>query len=165
MTHIYVCKCNFNTSRNLWQTDQPTDGFAGWKGSYTSNNHYVQKKWCFLTIPPSPILQYLMNAPYMYIQASSVRKDVCSSSLNSVYRVFIKYCVFFSRIFESLPPLPRQHSAAFGCTKIQQPIGVTVHSHCVESFEGLLKRCRRWRGCSELWKNTIFPEHPVLLIS
>ena len=26
--------------------------------------------------------------------------------------------VFFSRILESLPPLPRQHSAAIGCTKI-----------------------------------------------
>ena len=37
----------------------------------------------------------------------------------------------------------------------------TVHSHSVESFEGLLQRCRRGRGRSELWKNTIFPEHPV----
>ena len=36
-------------------------------------------------------------------------------------RVFIKYCVFFSRILESLPPLPRQHSAAaIGCTKNYQ---------------------------------------------
>ena len=57
---------------------------------------------------------------------------------------------FFPRILESLPPLPRQHSAAIGCTKNCQPIGVTVHSHCVESFEGLLQRCRRGRGCSEL---------------
>ena len=73
------------------------------------------------------------------------------------YRVFIKYCVFL-RVLESLPALPRQHSAAIGCTKNYQPIGVTVHSHCVESFEGLLQR---GRGCSELWKNTIFPEHPV----
>ena len=39
---------------------------------------------------------------------------------------------------------------------------VTVPSHFVESFEGLLQRCRWWgRGCKELWKNTIFPEHPV----
>ena len=44
-----------------------------------------------------------------------------------LYRVFIKYCVFFPRILESLPPLPRQHSAAIGCTKNYQPIGVTVH--------------------------------------
>ena len=78
------------------------------------------------------------------------------------YRVFIKYCgFFFPRIVESLSPLPRQLSAAIGFTKNCQPIGVTVHSRCVESFEGLLQRCRRGRGCSELWKNTIFPEHPV----
>ena len=69
--------------------------------------------------------------------------------------------VFCPRILEILPPLPRQLSAAIGCTKNYQPIGVTVHSHCVESFEGLLQRCRRGRGCSELWKNTFFPEHPV----
>ena len=101
----------------------------------------------------------------------------------SIYRVFIKYCVFsknsqnyqstgcsldivfFPRILESLPSLHRQHSTAIGCTKKYKPIGVTVHSHCVESFEGLLQRCRRGRGCSELWRNTlIFPEHPVVLV-
>ena len=69
--------------------------------------------------------------------------------------------VFCPSILEILPPLPRQLSAAIGCTKNYQPIGVTVHSHCLKSFEGLLQRCRRGRGCSELWKNTIFPEHPV----
>ena len=69
--------------------------------------------------------------------------------------------VFFPRILESLPPLPRQHSAAIGCTKNCTPIGVTVHSLWVESIEGLLQRCKRERGCSELWKNTFFPEHPV----
>ena len=63
---------------------------------------------------------------------------------------------FFPRVLESLPPLPRQHSAAIGCTKSYQPIGVTVHSHCVESFEGLLQRCRLGRGCSELWKTQFF---------
>ena len=45
--------------------------------------------------------------------------------------VFIEYCVF-PRILESLPPLPRQHKAAIGCTKNYQPEGVTVNSHCVE---------------------------------
>ena len=73
-----------------------------------------------------------------------------------IYNVFIKYCFFSPRILERLPPLPRQHSAAIGCTQNYQPIGVTVHSHCVESFEGLLQPCRRGRGCSELGKNTIF---------
>ena len=47
--------------------------------------------------------------------------------------------VFFPRTLESLPLPPRQHSAAIGCTKNYQPIGVTVHSHCVESFEGFLQ--------------------------
>ena len=54
--------------------------------------------------------------------------------------MFIKYC-YFLRILESLRPFPRQHSAAIGCTKNYQPIGVTVLSHCVDSFEGLLQRC------------------------
>ena len=58
--------------------------------------------------------------------------------------------VFFFKNFESLPSLPRHHSAAIGCTKKDHPIVVSVHSHCVESFEGLLQRCRRGRGCSEL---------------
>ena len=74
--------------------------------------------------------------------------------------MFIKYFFFFFKN-SRLSPLPRQHSAAIGCTKKYQPIGMTVHSHCVESFEILLQRCRRGRGCSKLWKNTIFPEHPV----
>ena len=61
-------------------------------------------------------------------------------SLRPVNRVFIKYCVFFSRILESLPTLPRQHSTSIGCKKNYQPIGLTVHSHCVQSFENLLQR-------------------------
>ena len=32
-------------------------------------------------------------------------------------------CFFIPRILERLPPI------AFGCTKNDQPIGVTVHSH------------------------------------
>ena len=39
--------------------------------------------------------------------------------------------VFFPRILEKLPSLPREQSAAIGCTKNFQPIGVTVHSYCV----------------------------------
>ena len=63
--------------------------------------------------------------------------------------------VFFPKILESLPPLPRQHSADIGCSKNYQPIGVTVHSHYVESDVGkggVPVNCE---------KNTIFPEHPV----
>ena len=91
-----------------------------------------------------------MGAKYIIIPGSSNLQNI---------RFFLEiHCctgcslniVFFSRVLESLPPLPRQHSAAIGCTKNYQPIGVTVNSHCVESFEGLLQRCRLGRGCSEL---------------
>ena len=68
--------------------------------------------------------------------------------------------VFFSRSLESLPPHPHQHSAAIGCTKYYQPIGVTVHSHCIESFEGVYSEGGIAVNCE---KNTIFPEHPVIL--
>ena len=69
---------------------------------------------------------------------------------------------FFARSLESLPPLPRQHSAAIGCTKKYQPKGLTVQSHYIESIEGLLQRCMRGRGCNNFEKkHTIFPEHPV----
>ena len=52
-----------------------------------------------------------------------------------MYRIFIKYCGFF----------------AIGCT-----IGVTVHSHCVESFEGLLLRCRGEEGVAVNCENTLY---------
>ena len=65
---------------------------------------------------------------------------------------------FFPRIFESLPPLPRQHSAAIGCTKNGTK---KVHSYCVESSEGLLQRRRRGRGCSAFRKKHNVSEHPV----
>ena len=68
-----------------------------------------------------------------------------------MYRVLIKYCVFSKKL---------PHLAAIGRTKYYQPIGVAVHSHCVESFEGFLQRCRRGRGCSELWKKIIFSWTP-----
>ena len=40
--------------------------------------------------------------------------------------------------------------------KIYQQIGVTVHSHSVESFGGLSQRCKRGSGCGELWKKPQF---------
>ena len=70
------------------------------------------------------------------------------------------YCVFFKN-FRKIATSP----SPIGCTKNYQSIGVTVNSHCVESFEGRLQRCRWGRGCSELWKSTIFPGHPVLKYS
>ena len=42
------------------------------------------------------------------------------------------------------------------------PSPVTVHSYCVESYEGLSQRCRRTRAFAvNCEKNTIFLEHPV----
>ena len=75
----------------------------------------------------------------------------------SVYGVFIKYCVFFQRILESLPPLLRQHTAAIGCTQNYQPIRVTVHSYCVVSYTvvgegGVAVNCEK----THFFLNTLF---------
>ena len=118
-------------------------------GARTITNRFIEDKLCFSASVSLMINQY--DNGKKHIKDSYYHWDtVCSLNI-----------VFLSKILESLPPLPRQHSAAICCTKNYQPIGVTVHSHCVDGFEGLLKRCRRGRGCSELWKNTIFPEHLV----
>ena len=74
---------------------------------------------------------------FSLVQVERSHKE--NSLLNTIFP-FVKVCtgcslniVFsFPRILESMPPLPRQHSAVIGCT-----IGVTVRSHYVESFEGL----------------------------
>ena len=47
---------------------------------------------------------------------------------------------------ESLAPLPCQHSAAIGLKKKYQPIGFTVHKHCVESLEGILQQGEEREG-------------------
>ena len=46
-----------------------------------------------------------------------IRRDNRVETYHSLNIVFL----------ESLPPLPRQHSAAIGCTKNYEPIGMTVH--------------------------------------
>ena len=60
--------------------------------------------------------------------------------------------VFFPKNCRKFATPPSSALCCYWLYKNCQPIGVTVHSHCVESFEGLLQRCRRGRGCSELWK-------------
>ena len=60
-----------------------------------------------------------------FLYTNRITMNICN-----VQGVHLIWC-FFPRVLESLPPLPRQHSPAIGCTKNQQPIGVTVHSHCV----------------------------------
>ena len=78
--------------------------------------------------------------------------------------MFIKYCVFL-RILESLTPLPRQHSAAIGCTKNYQPIGVTVYNRialrALKVSNSDVGEVGVEVNCD---KNTIFPEHPVDLM-
>ena len=75
---------------------------------------------------------------YLYIHVC-----IC---INILYLIFILLhtgcslnIVFFS--------LPRQRSVAIGCT---------VHSHCVESFEGLLQRWRWGRGLQWIVKKAQF---------
>ena len=74
--------------------------------------------------------------------------------------MFTKYCVF-SKNPGKFATSPSPALGCQGCTKNYQP----VHSHCVESFEGLLQRCRRGSARVGLqWiveKITIFREHPV----
>ena len=65
------------------------------------------------------------------------------------YKVIIKYCVFFSRIFNILRSLSRPHWATIGCTENGQPIRVTLHPDLLH-MQGM--------GCSEFEK-TIFNEH------
>ena len=50
-------------------------------------------------------------------------------------------------------------STGLVCTEVCQPIGVTVHSHLVESFENLLQRYvgEGWVAKVVINKHTIFP--------
>ena len=70
--------------------------------------------------------------------------------------MFIEY-YFFRRILE------KNHSAAIGCACNYQPIGVTVYSHCVESFEGL-SYSDLGEGGFTVYYEKKNPEHPVFSI-
>ena len=61
------------------------------------------------------------------------------------YRVFIRYCVFFSRILESLPPHLRQHSAAIGWKSL-------IVMQAREGLQWIVKQTQ------------FFPEHPVCAV-
>ena len=58
-------------------------------------------------------------------QICTINQSLYSETLfEAITKIYILYStgyslniVFFSRILKSLPPLPRQHSAAIGCTK------------------------------------------------
>ena len=68
---------------------------------------------------------------FCYYGVAFKNKTPCSSTGCSLNIVF-----FFKISLVSLPPLPRQyHSAAIGCAKRYQPIGVTVHSHAFRALK------------------------------
>ena len=61
-----------------------------------------------------------------------------------------RYCVFF-----------QEFSKVCHLSLASTLLLLVVQKITIDRLEGLLQRCRRGRVCSELWKNTIFPEHPV----
>ena len=84
--------------------------------------------------------------------------------LAKTYRVFMKHCVFFQEFSKVCHLSLASTWLLLVVHKLQaNTIGATGHWHCVENFERLLLRCRRGRGCNELWINTIFNEHPVYI--
>ena len=80
--------------------------------------------------------------------------------LSCKYRVFIKYCVFFQEFLK----VCHLSLASTRLLLVVQKITAN-RSDCTLALRWELWRssqqCRGGRGCSELWKNTIFPEHPV----
>ena len=110
---------------------------------------FKSQREIFMEIKSKQLIPQLQDCIFHIEQKASIE-------ILDNYKEFIKYCVF-------LPPLPCKHSAAICCKKNYQPIGVTVHSHCVENFEGLLQRYvgDEYVGCNGLWNNTIIHGHPV----
>jgi len=69
--------------------------------------------------------------------------------------------VFFPKNSQKFATSPSLALVCYWLYKKGQPIGATVHSHCIENFDGHLKLyVGKGRGCSEVLKNTILPEHP-----
>ena len=68
------------------------------------------------------------------VGSEMIHSNVDAAQKYYLFSVFIIYCVFFQE-FSKVCHL--SFASTIGCTKNDQPIGVTVHSHCVESFEGL----------------------------
>ena len=75
-----------------------------------------------------------------------------------MYRVFIKYCVFFQEFSKVCNLSLASTRLLLVVQKKYQPKVVTVHSPFVESFkgeEGVAVNCE---------KHTIFPEHLVVKV-
>ena len=77
------------------------------------------------------------------------------------YRVLIRNCVFFLEFSKVCHLSLASTRLLLVVQKNYQPIGVTVHSHCIESFEGLYSDVGEGGVTVNCEKNTIFPEHPV----
>ena len=71
-----------------------------------------------------------------------IRDKVCEIDIN---RLFVKYRVFF----QEFSKVCHISLASTRLLLVVQRIGVTVHSHCVESVEGVLKRSWLGKGFSE----------------
>ena len=79
--------------------------------------------------------------------------------VNEKLRFFFHECSLFC-----WPLLPHTW-AGIGCTEIAQigqPVGVTVHSRCLESFENLLQRHvgEAWVAVDNEKRIKFFSEHP-----
>ena len=77
------------------------------------------------------------------------------------YRVFIEYCVFFqefSKVCHLSLASTRLLLVVQKITSQQEWLYTRI---ALRALQIPYKRCKRGRGCSELWNNTIFPEHPV----
>ena len=95
-------------------------------------------------------LQNCINSLFIFV-CMTVNQDIqvhVQMNISSIVYVERDMNVVF--VTELVIWLQGVHLAAIGCTKNYQPIGVAVHSYCVESLEGLSQQCRRGRSCSEL---------------
>ena len=84
--------------------------------------------------------------------------------MKMIYRVFSKYCVFFQE-FSKICHLSLASTRLLLVVQ-KRPAN---RSDCTLALRWELRRsltaiCRRERGCSELWKNPFFQEHPVSYI-
>ena len=73
-----------------------------------------------------PIMEGQMRFTFIFLLSYTNKRlmmtDICTGCLGKI--------VFFQRIFIILPPLPRRHWAAIGCTEIGQPIGDSTLALC-----------------------------------
>ena len=71
-------------------------------------------------------------------------------------------CFFSKDSGKFATSLPRQHSAAIGCTNYYQPIGGLYTRIALRALKVSYSDVGEVWGGGELWKKTqIFPEHPV----